>query len=1182
MRISSGYLDRPDQKKKLFSSLSQECQIACPGSQISKTLQRKLEEIGRDDRRAIVDDTVDGCTPLFLACKNGSAEVVSFLLSTCEADIEKRGLYEVLEEGVSHHVTPLWCAAVSGRLAVVKVLLRYGADVNAMSDSGSTPIRSACYIVRNGLNTSHFEIIKCLVRHGADIQQPNHFGGTCLINSVQSPDLVRFLVENNVQVNAEDVQHKTALHYAVQENRFESARILLENGADPFKKSKYEDDILQTACLKGSLMIFNYLLETVVYEPSRIAEAFELAGSTFLLDMHDVGSTLFFWRKALEIRHEGLYSQYPKESIKYHRVLECTEIDSKDELEVISGNLPLLKQQALLITERVLGACHKDTIFRYMYAGASHADSNEYKPCVSLWNYALQLKIKKETLLSCDTSFTARAIVQLYINIMMRDSFSSIDFSDVYITADHVNSGIIGAVGLLSVRPVYKAQVDNFDIVLTTWAHLILILLKAARSHQQMQAIFYMVDPVLKLNPLTSQGDTLLHLAVSSSSTLKSNSFLDDDSFSLFPSIDVAEFIIRCGFQIHARNFNEETPLHVAAKVENFNEDVANLLMKSGAHMDLPDEKDVRPLDILQTHSGKLDLIPHVSLKCLATQVLLQQKVPVPPSTYLPTSMMAPPRKSRSSSRGRTSAKSPKSPNMPKKKSPGRTSSKSSTSVVTSATSTTPFVKENKMDFQEGGKVMARWPGTNLFFRANVTYVREDDNEYDVLYEDGTVYTVKAKDVKSNLAVPKKDSRRSRSRSRGRSPARKNPGRPTRKSTGSPNKTVSPARTRRSSRSAVKAPKPEPAPMRSSARLANAKIELSSDEDDGPKAIPNPSHSKGKKNMGFLFNMDFSWVQSLFFMVLSPLVLIALHLNCQGKSCKLVQPAFPKKLTDYWNLEAFLAVVAFSIIARLLAFIPLGRTVRSASGHNLRLNGFLSMLTILAVVPGLVYRKVDLKFVSVNYFKLMISALIFSVVASIVAFISARWAKRSNINPKGNTGNFIVDLVNGREFNPCLINSYFSFPFIPTLITRYIIANNIQLLVWQLVAIGFMNALGYVIFRASETQRCEFAKDPNSPTVKHLAYVAANSGRRILCSGWNGLVRYPNYLGELLMQWSWVLPAAKLAGSADLLIYYLPVFTTLMLIFRVAEANTRNRRRYGPGWDTYCQKVSANVIPKVY
>ena len=37
---------------------------------------------------------------------------------------------------------------------------------------------------------------------------------------------------------------------------------------------------------------------------------------------------------------------------------------------------------------------------------------------------------------------------------------------------------------------------------------------------------------------------------------------------------------------------------------------------------------------------------------------------------------------------------------------------------------------------------------------------------------------------------------------------------------------------------------------------------------------------------------------------------------------------------------------------------------------------------------------------------------------------------------------------------------------------------------YYLVAIGILNALGYIIFRASETQRCEFAKDPNSPAMK--------------------------------------------------------------------------------------------------
>jgi len=47
------------------------------------------------------------------------------------------------------------------------------------------------------------------------------------------------------------------------------------------------------------------------------------------------------------------------------------------------------------------------------YAGASHADANEYRKCAALWNHALRLKVEKETLLSADTSFTARAIVQV-------------------------------------------------------------------------------------------------------------------------------------------------------------------------------------------------------------------------------------------------------------------------------------------------------------------------------------------------------------------------------------------------------------------------------------------------------------------------------------------------------------------------------------------------------------------------------------------------------------------------------------------------------------------------------------------------------------------------------------------------------------------------------------------------
>ena len=36
------------------------------------------------------------------------------------------------------------------------------------------------------------------------------------------------------------------------------------------------------------------------------------------------------------------------------------------------------------------------------------------------------------------------------------------------------------------------------------------------------------------------------------------------------------------------------------------------------------------------------------------------------------------------------------------------------------------------MAFTEGDHVMAKWPGTNLYFNAKVTFVRDEDNEYDV------------------------------------------------------------------------------------------------------------------------------------------------------------------------------------------------------------------------------------------------------------------------------------------------------------------------------------------------------------------------------------------------------------------------------------------------------------------
>lgn len=101
------------------------------------------------------------------------------------------------------------------------------------------------------------------MENGADILKPNYNGGTCLINSIQSVELCTFLLEHGADVNATDIQNKTALHYAIQEHRLLTTKLLLEHNADPYIRSRHNDDALQTACLKGAIQIFEYLGKTV-------------------------------------------------------------------------------------------------------------------------------------------------------------------------------------------------------------------------------------------------------------------------------------------------------------------------------------------------------------------------------------------------------------------------------------------------------------------------------------------------------------------------------------------------------------------------------------------------------------------------------------------------------------------------------------------------------------------------------------------------------------------------------------------------------------------------------------------------------------------------------------------------------------------------------------------------------
>jgi len=303
-------------------------------------------------------------------------------------------------------------------------------------------------------------------------------------------------------------------------------------------------------------------------------------------------------------------------------------------------------------------------------------------------------------------------------------------------------------------------------------------------------------------------------------------------------------------------------------------------------------------------------------------------------------------------------------------------------------------------------------------------------------------------------------------------------------------------------------------------------------------------------------------------------------------------------------------------------------------------------MLVLAAVPTLVFHKISLTQVVEKYFMLLASSIILSFVSSLFCYLLAKVRNTKDPNQicsKGNTGNIITDFFHGPNVNPtfmgcnlklqtfrfsmigvallnvliltessltatsspavlvaaslqvlyamdamwfeeyyfcshdylhsgygwALISSYLTFPFIPTLITRYMLARQPQVNPLNLTAICVLNIIGYIIYRSSESRRAQLS--------------ASGVGVAPLqTSGWWGLVRHPAFLGEIIIQWTWVLPLVGSLELAEVAAYYLPVVTTLMLMVRSRQINSRNHRKYGKDWLDYSKKVRSNIFPLAF
>lgn len=116
--------------------------------------------------------SLDGFTPLGLAVFFGHLETVEVLLAA--------GAAVNVASRESMNVTPLHSAAAAKQLAIARVLIAHGANVNAsQAESGFTPLHEAA------LNDD-IEFAKLLLEHGAEINAKMKDGKTPLAFALES------------------------------------------------------------------------------------------------------------------------------------------------------------------------------------------------------------------------------------------------------------------------------------------------------------------------------------------------------------------------------------------------------------------------------------------------------------------------------------------------------------------------------------------------------------------------------------------------------------------------------------------------------------------------------------------------------------------------------------------------------------------------------------------------------------------------------------------------------------------------------------------------------------------------------------------------------------------------------------------------------------------------------------
>ena len=133
---------------------------------------------------------------------------------------------------------------------------------------------------------------------------------------------------------------------------------------------------------------------------------------------------------------------------------------------------------------------------------------------------------------------------------------------------------------------------------------------------------------------------------------------------------------------------------------------------------------------------------------------------------------------------------------------------------------------------------------------------------------------------------------------------------------------------------------------------------------------------------------------------------------------------------------------------------------------------------------------------------------------------------------------------------------------------------------------------GYIIFRSVNHQKdiarrtrgeCQiWGKKAEVIKARYSTVDGKQHETILLCSGWWGVVRHANYIGDLFFSWAACFAAGWTCESFTILPFTYGIFMTILLIQRCIRDEERCSGKYGKTWDEYCEKVKWRLVPGLF